>query len=246
MVDIHCHLLPGIDDGAQSWEIAVEMCRLAREDGIEHIVATPHANTRFRYERAALSKILQRLSDDIGGQPELSLGCDFHFSYDNYLDLLHHPSEFTIGSTQYVLIELDDYSLSASLFDNLQQLLLRGLVPIITHPERHLLLRNDFTKLLKWSEMGCLVQVTADSILGKWGASAKAAAEWLIKHNAIHVIASDAHGSDSRLPILSKARDQVAILAGEDLAQALVRDNPLSIVKGQVISYSTTHSMVHD
>jgi protein-tyrosine phosphatase len=241
MVDIHCHILPGIDDGAQSWEIAVQMCRLAREDGIEHIVATPHANSQFRYERAAFSKILHQLSDRIGGRPELSLGCDFHFGYENYLDLLHRPSEFTIGNTQYVLIELDDYSLAASLFDNLQQLLLRGLVPIITHPERHLLLRNDLRRLLKWSEMGCLIQVTADSILGKWGRSAKAATEWLIKHNAIHVIASDAHGIDSRLPILSKARDQVAILAGQGAAQALVRDNPLSIVKGKAISHSTLH-----
>jgi protein-tyrosine phosphatase len=242
MVDIHCHVLPGIDDGAKSWEIAVEMCRLAREDGIEHIVATPHANSRFRYERAAFIKVLQQLSDRIGGRPELSLGCDFHFSYDNYLDLLHHPSEFTIGNTQYVLVELDDYSLSASLSDSLRQLLLRGLIPIITHPERHLLLRKDLTRLLKWSEMGCLVQVTADSIVGKWGTSAKAAVELLIKHNAVHVIATDAHGIDSRLPILSKARNEVATLAGEALAQALVRDNPLSIINGQAISEPTKHS----
>ena len=238
MIDIHCHILPGVDDGAKSWETAVQMCRMAWDDGIRHIVATPHANNRFRYERATFTRILKRLSHQIGGRPELSLGCDFHFSYDNYLALMNQPSEFTIGHTQYVLIEFDDYSLPASLSNNLQQLRLKGLVPIITHPERNLLLKNDLSRVLEWCQIGCLVQVTADSLLGKWGTAAKAGVEWLLKRNAVHVIASDAHDTESRTPILSQAREQAAIWAGRDLAQALVDANPLNIVRGQLISGS--------
>jgi len=238
MVDIHCHLLPHIDDGPESWETAAEMCRIAREDGIEHIVATPHANSRFRYERATFASLLQQLIDRIGNMPQLSLGCDFHFSYQNYLAVLRRPTDFTIGNTQYLLVELDDYALSASLSENLRQLILKGLVPIVTHPERNSFLRSDLSLVLKWIQMGCLVQVTADSLTGRWGAAAKTAVEWLLKRNGVHVIATDAHGIESRPPILSRAREEVAALVGEDVARALVHENPFAVIKGETIPYT--------
>jgi len=134
MVDIHCHILPAVDDGAQSQEIAIEMCRMAWQDGIEHIVATPHANGRFAYDRSSFSNRLNELMEQVNGCPRLTLGCDFHLSYDNFLALLRTPSEFTIGNTHYVLIELDNYSIPASLSSNLSRLISQGLAPIITHP----------------------------------------------------------------------------------------------------------------
>jgi len=237
MVDIHCHILPGVDDGPRSWKVAIQMGKMASEDGIEHIVASPHANRRFPYDRAALATLIEELRRQMGGRPELSLGCDFHLSYENYLALLDNPSRFTIGNTPYLLVELDDYSLPASLSDNLEELILKGLVPIITHPERNPLLREDLSRVLKWVELGCLVQVTADSLTGRWGPLARSAVEWLIKHKAIHVIATDAHGVSSRPPILSKAWRELVALSDEFLARALAIENPLAIVRGEKLPH---------
>ena len=112
MVDIHSHILPAVDDGAKSWEIAVEMCRMASEDGIEHIVATPHANNQYQYDRRSYQDLLQQLRERVGASPALSLGCDFHLSYENMNSLAEEPEDFTIEKTPYLLVELSDFSIS--------------------------------------------------------------------------------------------------------------------------------------
>src|SRR5512146_1070161 len=101
MIDIHSHILPEVDDGARSWEMAVHMCHMAAQDGIEHMVATPHANDDYLYDREMYGEILQDLRGRIGGRPELSLGCDFHLSFDNVQMLRQKPENFTIDSTRY-------------------------------------------------------------------------------------------------------------------------------------------------
>src|SRR5262249_20936138 len=106
MVDIHCHLLPNVDDGPRSWDICLQMCEMAQADGIEHIVATPHANDEFRYDREALSRMLKELSQRVSGKLQLSLGCDFHLSYENLVEVLRNPSRYTISGTNYLLVEL--------------------------------------------------------------------------------------------------------------------------------------------
>ena len=83
MVDIHCHILPEVDDGPKSWDVAEAMCRIAATDGIEHMVATPHSNDRYFYDREYLSSLLLELQRRIGDRPKLSLGCDFHLSFEN-------------------------------------------------------------------------------------------------------------------------------------------------------------------
>ena len=114
MVDIHCHILPGIDDGSKSWEMTAEMCRLAVEDGITHIVATPHCNDRYEYNRERFTEMLGQLHDAANGELSFSLGCDFHFSYDNIQDALENPRRYTIGDSQYLLIEFSDFGIPPS------------------------------------------------------------------------------------------------------------------------------------
>ena len=96
MIDIHCHILPQVDDGSKSWDMSLEMCRMATDDGIEHIVATPHANERFQYNRQHLASNLEYLRVLAGRTPQLTLGCDFHLSYDNLREVLVSPERFTI------------------------------------------------------------------------------------------------------------------------------------------------------
>src|ERR1700685_3624639 len=135
MVDIHTHILPGIDDGSKSWEMTAEMCRMAAADGITHIVATPHSDHVYAYDRERFTQLLGHLHDAGDGKLAFSLGCDFHFSYDNIRDALDHPHRYTIGDTQYLLIEFSDHGIPPSVKDDVFALRSCGMRPIITHPE---------------------------------------------------------------------------------------------------------------
>ena len=233
MVDIHCHILPGVDDGSKSWEMTTEMCRVAVRDGITHIVATPHCNGEFQYDRDRYSEMLGQLHDAGNGNLKFSLGCDFHFSYDNIQDALAHPRRYTLGDSQYLLVEFSDHGIPASVLRNLCSLLSRGMVPIITHPERNQILLRKPEMVLEFAEQGCLVQVTANSFTGFWGSHAKNMAEWLLKCEAVSVVASDAHDFARRKPVLSEAHAKIVELSGKGVADSLVSHNPAAIIEGK-------------
>jgi protein-tyrosine phosphatase len=233
MVDIHCHILPGIDDGSRSWEMTAEMCRMAAADGITHIVATPHANHRYSYDRKRYTEMLGHLHDVADGKLTFSLGCDFHFSYDNIRDALEVPKRYSIGDTRYLLIEFSDHAIPPSLKQEIFALRSHGLVPIITHPERNPLLQKKPGAVLELVEQGCLVQVTANAVTGAWGDRSKKMVNWLLERGAVHVVASDAHDPVKRPPIMSKARDAIEKLAGAEVAAAVAIHNPQAIVDGE-------------
>ena len=237
MVDIHCHILPGVDDGPKDWVTAEEMCRIAAQDGITHMVASPHSNDQYVYDRGALRAKLTRLQSICGEWPMLTLGCDFHFSYENVSAALADPDRFSIGNTQYLLVEFSDFALSLPMRDALLRLANNGLVPIVTHPERNLLMQRDHELILKLLDLGCLVQVTASSLTGRWGDSARETAVWLLKQDAVHVLASDAHDTVHRPPVLSAGREAAAKLCGHDVAFALVDQNPRAIIAGEMVPY---------
>jgi len=236
--DIHSHILPEVDDGPKSWDVAVEMCRMAAADGIRHMVATPHANDRYAYDRAYLQVILGQLQARIGSSLRLSLGCDFHLSYDNLERALVQPHTYTIGDTNYLLIELSNYSVPVQITDCFIKLGDRGLTPILTHPERNPILQQTPQRVLEWAEQGCLVQVTASALTGFWGERPEIIARWLLDRSAVHFLATDAHDTKRRVPILSQARDLAAQLVGDEYADALVNANPAAVIAGQPIPYS--------
>lgn len=237
MIDIHSHILPGVDDGAESWHIAVEMCRLAVTDGVTHMVATPHANDRYSYDRAHLTGVLGQLQEQIGARLQLSLGCDFHLSYENMERVLVEPHTYTIGETNYLLVELSNFSVPLQIKDCFTRLGDRGLTPIITHPERNPILQQTPQRVLEWVDQGCLMQITASALTGYWGERPEAICHWLLKRSAVHIIASDAHNTKHRAPVLSEARDIAARLQGDEYAHALVEGNPGAVVSGKPIPY---------
>jgi protein-tyrosine phosphatase len=237
VIDIHCHVLPEVDDGAKSWEVAQEMCRLAADDGIEHIVATPHANDRFRYERQYLAGEVEHLRRLIGHTPQLSLGCDFHLSYGNLQNLLARSEHYTIEGSHYLLVELSNSGIPQEVEDWFKQITGIDLIPVITHPERNPILQHYPQRILGWVELGCAIQVTASALTGDWGERAWRTAQWLLKQRAVHVLASDAHDAKYRRPVLSSARSEVAYLCGDHVARALVKDNPRAIIRGEPLPY---------
>jgi protein-tyrosine phosphatase len=237
MIDIHCHILPDVDDGPRTWDVSVEMCRMAAADGIEHIVATPHANNRYHYDRENLLKNLAYLRQRIQNGPQLSLGCDFHLSYENIQDALVRPERYLIEGSRYLLVELSNYSIPVGVVDSFANFLSLGVTPIITHPERNPILQRAPQQVLAWVELGCVVQITASVLTGNWGEIAWRTAQWLLKKDAVHVVATDAHDTRQRPPVLSAARDEVAALCGADVARAMVEENPRAVVRGWPLPY---------
>ncbi len=237
MIDIHCHILPGIDDGARDWETTLEMCRLARQDGVTHIVATPHANYEYQYDRTAHLALLDQLRARV---PELSfsLGCDFHLSYDNVEDASQHPDRYAIGETRYLLVELSEYS-TFNVAQTLYQLQAAGLLPILTHPERNPIIVSQPELLDQLASAGCLFQITANSLTGFWGKRAQQFCVEMLRERMVHFIASDAHGVKNRTPVLSQARDAAARIVGPAEAEKLVAANPAAVVSGQLLDQSS-------
>jgi protein-tyrosine phosphatase len=237
LIDIHCHVLPEVDDGPKSWDVAVEMCRMAATDGITHIVATPHANDRYVYDREYLLSVLEELRARTGEILEFSLGCDFHLSYENLERVLDQPHRYTIGETNYLLIELSNYSIPPQLADCFRRLADCALTPILTHPERNPILQQTPQRILEFADQGCLIQATASSLSGFWGERPEIVTRWLLDHSVLHILASDAHDNKHRVPILSLARALAAKVVGTEYASALVEGNPGAIVRGEPIPY---------
>jgi protein-tyrosine phosphatase len=233
MIDIHCHPLPGVDDGATSVEVAVEMCRTAAEDGITHLVATPHSNYTYTFDPDLNRLLLKELQEKVGEKPKLLLGCDFHLSYDNIQICTQNSKDFTVNQSSYLLVELPDQFIPEHLSRVYYDIQVAGLHPIITHPERNALLQRKPELLHHWVSMGCLVQVTAQSYTGGFGSRARKYAEMLLDSGSVHFFASDAHDTKRRPPILSACYRKVAREKGEEIADLLLNKNPEAVINDQ-------------
>ena len=185
----------------------------------------------------ATQRCWAQLHDAGDGKLTFSLGCDLQLSCENIHDAMTRPRQYTIGDSQYLLVELNHLRLSRTLKQDLLGITSCGMVPIITHPERNRVLLEKPALLLELIDQGCLVQVTANSFTGFWGERPQKMAEWLLQREAIHVVASDAHDASRRTPVLSKAREVVAELAGAEVAEALFQHNPAAITDGESLRY---------
>lgn len=236
MVDIHHHLLHGLDDGATSLETSVEMARLAVAEGITHVVCTPHANSRHAFDPAVNAARLDELRARLASENiplTLGLGCDFHVSYDNVVRALADPTRFSINGLGYLLVEVPNYGLPPGLTETFYQLQLAGLTPILTHPERNPTLQHDPERLIEWLRAGLLIQVTADSLTGHKGRHAKKMADSLLEKRWVHFLATDAHNTTARPPRMRVACDRVARKFGADYALSLCFRNPMAVFEGK-------------
>lgn len=235
MIDIHCHILPGLDDGAESIETACAMAEMAIADGITHVIGTPHASPNFAFDRNLVKRRRNELQEIFDGRLTLATGCDFHLSFENLADIRHNAACYTLNQKNYLLVEFADFSIPSILDQALHELQLAGLHPVVTHPERNPLIRTQPDRLLKWLQQGCYAQVTAQSLLGKFGKAAQLAAERWLDAGAVHFLASDAHNTTTRPLKLRETFDLVARKHGQAMASALLIDNPLAAFEGQVL-----------
>ena len=234
-VDIHSHVLYGLDDGAKTREQSVQMLEVAVHSGTTDIVATPHANGRYAFSPAAIARQIA----DLTAETELRIypGCDFHLQFDNIEDAVAHPHKYTINHKGYLLVEFPDVGVFTETDAILARLLDGGMVPIITHPERNRELRRRLDDLARWVQIGCYVQVTAGSYVGTFGKAVKQSANEMMHRGLTHFVASDAHDVQFRSPSLHEAYTLLADEWGEDLIRPLFVENPEAVVMGNAVDF---------
>lgn len=236
MVDIHSHVLPGLDDGAGTLEQSLEMLQLAAATGTTDIVATPHANNEFMFHPLRVEQAFRHLRERNAAAVTLHLGCDFHLNYENLSDALNNPAKYTINHGRYLMVELPDLVALAPMRQALKQLAGVGILPILTHPERNPSLQPKLHELKNWVSDGCFLQLTAQSLLGDFGPAAKRAADSLMNAALVHFVASDAHDTVRRSPDLSQAYKYVSTKYGSACADTLFLHNPAAVLSSDFIS----------
>jgi protein-tyrosine phosphatase len=222
MYDLHCHILPGIDDGPDSLDQALEMCRIAAKDGIRGIVATPHhANGIYTNTRDDVLEGVATLNQALGSaQIDLTIypGTEVHF-HAGIPGKIQKKEICTYDDARhYVLIELPVQMVPQGIKEAIFELRLLGITPIIAHPERNLAVQDDIRVLVELVHMGALCQVTAQSVLGAFGLQAEKTARRLFQTRLAHVIASDAHSQNARPPKISEAMRVLTTLLKNDPA----------------------------
>jgi len=237
MIDIHSHPLWEVDDGAESLEDAIGMCKIAAEDGITHMVATPHCNYTYVFNPEVNRQKLAELQSQIGESPKLLLGCDFHLSYDNIQKLSDTPKDFTVNQSSYLLVEFPDQFVPEQLDRVFYEVQVSGLTPIITHPERNPVFARKTGLLYHWVSNGCLSQVTAQSYTGGFGEHPQKLAETWLDLNLVHFFATDAHSTRHRRPVLSECYRKVAESKGEATAARLLKQNPEAVINDKPLPY---------
>jgi len=237
MIDLHCHILPGLDDGPADLGQSLAMCRQAAADGITHLVATPHLRPPvYAAEKpdiqAALTKLREALTKD-GIALTLISGAEVNLVADLPALARGQRLPFINDNGRYFFLELNEARLSEGLEGMIFELKLLGITPILTHPERTQAGGRDWQWLARLVELGCLTQVTAMSLTGEFGRRAQQSCEDLLEQNLAHFLATDAHSPKWRPVLLSPARRRLEELVGENAARDMLMTRPLAVLAGK-------------
>jgi protein-tyrosine phosphatase len=240
MIDLHCHILPGADDGAKTLEHALAMGRFARDDGITKIVATPHL---FREDlgQAGYASIRRKREDlriafaanDI--PIKLFSGAEVHIPHNLIHEIKSNRNDLVINDGSYMFVEFPQDHVFSGAKDLFFELMSEGIKPIIAHPERNTVFMQNPTRLYELIQMGVLVQSNSGSFCGRYGREVEESAFRFLKYRFIHFIASDGHGVRSIPPQLSEAVRIIASVIGENDARALVQENCQAVLDNETI-----------
>ena len=239
-LDLHSHMLPGLDDGASDWDQSLAMASAAAEDGIEGVVCTPHwVLGRYENTRPMILSALEKLREKMA-EHDIPLkvypGAELRLDV-SLLQRIRAGDLLTINDTgRYALIELPEEFLPQGLEDFLWDLKVQKITPIISHPERNAALLCDPNRLYKWVQMGILTQLTSASLLGRFGTKVQEFAALLLEHKLVHVLVTDTHGTTVRTPKLSEGYRVIEDLEGKEVALQLVYEIPRRIIQGEPVS----------
>lgn len=238
MIDIHSHILPGLDDGARTMDETIEMIEIARSTGTTAIVASPHADTQYAYEPERIDDLLVEARALAGPGIALVRGCDFHLMQSNVEDALKNPARYTIGGKGYLLMELSNMVIFSNTGAMWTELEAAGMKIVLTHPERNPLLRQRIEMVEEWVAQGRYMQVTAQSLLGVFGPKAESFSRKLLDRGLVHFLASDGHNAKHRPPRLDQGFQWIARTYSPRLAQLLCEDHPRAALLGEPLDLS--------
>ncbi len=237
-IDIHCHILPGVDDGADSMETSLEMFRMAEADGISQMILTPHnkpwhTNLDHTEMRARVDRLQKRLQQE-GLGIKLYTGSELYYR-GGLTEELDQGAVETLADSQYVLVEFDPPADYDYIRNGIYALLSGGYCPIAAHVERYRNVCCKINRIAELTDMGCFMQVNAGSIMGKYGSGTKFLTRKLLKEDLVHFIATDAHDLYKRNPCLSQCAQYIGKKYGESSAKRLFYDNPMCVLRGEYI-----------
>ena len=238
MIDIHCHILPSIDDGPDNIDESIEMAKIAEADGIKKIVATPHQLEGLYQPKPdyILAKIeeLNNLLKERGCNVEILPGSDAHISHD-LISKIESNEVFTLNRKNHILLEFPNQFVSERIKELLSSLVLKRITPVISHPERNLMFQRTPNLLFEMIEIGALSQITAMSVIGEFGYDAKKSAKKFISHRMVHFVASDAHSSVGRTPEISICIKHLKKIISEDEVEEILFTNPELVILGKSV-----------
>lgn len=236
IVDIHAHILPRLDDGAENMDMALSMVEIAVESGVGTIVATPHCNQRGSFENyasAAITESLERLrrkASDEGLPIEILSGMEVYGTSD-VCRLLSEKKLLTINDSRYLLIEFGFHSDVSHMSRILYNVMDTGLVPVVAHPERYVAIQNNLGAAADWYDDGIVLQINKGSFFGRFGRDAYYAAHELTANGFAGCVASDAHRNDMRTTDMTNISSYLGSVFSEEMSDLLLIDNPMRIVK---------------
>lgn len=242
MIDIHAHILPGVDDGAPDWDTALKMAQLAVNGGVTGMAVTPHCNTRYRnFQSPELTEHINRFRDLLQ-QYHISLNVYAGMEIMGSIDMgerLRDGVLATLNGSRYPLVEFHFTGTGREETDILDSLLQFGYRPVVAHPERYRYVQEEPELLNVWFEMGCLLQINRGSLMGRFGDGAAALAYAMVEREFAAVVASDAHSHVWRTPYMADVRDMLSQQFSPQKASALLRENPARILQNREISMKT-------
>lgn len=238
MIDLHCHILPGVDDGARTLGEAVEMCRMAAADGCETLVATPHQRrgSWWNDDREHLARLAEDLQRALGPSPTVLLGGEVHVDTQLLSEVERLPQGggiLPLAGSRYLLIEFGSTGTEGEAAHLVHELTVAGWTPIVAHPEFIPWLADDPRLVARLVSQGALTQVTAMSVSGDFGRGPQQDALDLIDAGLVHFVASDSHGPRRRPPGLSRACRTIASRWGDETARRLSVDNPRAVIENR-------------
>lgn len=239
MIDIHSHILPGVDDGAQNVEESIDMAKLYLKNGINKVIVTPHyiegaGSTNFDENKVVLEK-LKKVFKEEGLDLELYIGNEIYVTPDT----LNHVMEkraATLNETRYVLIELPMYDMPRYMDSIIYELCLKGYVPIIAHPERNVKIQENPNILYNFIIGGALAQINLPSLEGRYGEASRETGEILLTHNMIHFIGTDAHSPRVRSPRISKSLAVLRDIVDKETFKEITYSNGQALLEDRLIS----------
>ncbi len=238
MIDLHSHILPGVDDGSKDMEESISMARQYVENGIDKVIATPHfieeSDSTTKDENKLVLEELKRNLEKEKIDLELYLGNEIFISPD-ILKYLREEKVSTLNGTRYALIETAMFDIPTSMENVIYELCLKGYTPIIAHPERNIKVQENPNILYKFIMSGALTQINLPSLEGRYGEKALETAKILLSHNMVHFVGTDAHSPRTRSPKIKRSLDILRQIVDEDEFRRITKLNGKAVLENRNI-----------